>query len=84
MLEKTIKPIISSIGSVTYNLAKHAAKLIGPLVGNSPHHLKNTQEFVGKIQNLKLVDDEIITSYDVTALFTCIPPMMRSKWLGNV
>ena len=70
-----VRPIISSIGSVTYNLAKHAAKLIGLLVGNSPHHLKNTQEFVGKIQNLKLVDDEIITSYDVTALFTCIPPV---------
>ena len=24
--------------------------------------------------SVKLVDDEIITSYDVTALFTCIPP----------
>ena len=31
-----VRPIISSIGSVTYNLAKHAAKIIGPLVGQSP------------------------------------------------
>ena len=31
---------------------KHAAKLIGNLVGNSSHHLKNTQDFVVKIQNL--------------------------------
>ena len=29
----SLRPIISSIGSVTYNLAKHAVKLIGPLVG---------------------------------------------------
>ena len=67
-----VRPIISSIGSVTYNF-KHAAKLIGSLVGNSPHHLTNAQEFVGKVQNLKLVDDEITPLYDVTALFMCIP-----------
>ena len=37
---------------------------------------------------VKLVDDKIITSYDVTALFTCIPPwcdpsgegMSRERW----
>ena len=68
-----VRPIIGSIGSVTYNLAKHAAKLIGPLVGNS-RDLKNAQEFVGKIQILNFVDDEIITLYDDTAMFTCIPP----------
>ncbi|XP_072041394.1 uncharacterized protein [Amphiura filiformis] len=69
-----VRPIVSSIGSVTYNLAKHAAKILGPLVGRSPHHIKNTQDFVNQIKDLKLSESEIITSYDVTALFTCIPP----------
>ncbi|XP_072041173.1 uncharacterized protein [Amphiura filiformis] len=70
---------VSSIGSVTYNLAKHAAKILGPLVGRSPHHIKNTQDFVNQIKDLKLSESEIITSYDVTALFTCIPPDFALK-----
>ncbi|XP_072014754.1 uncharacterized protein [Amphiura filiformis] len=69
-----VRPIISSIGSVTYNLAKNAAKTIGPLVGKSPHHLINTQDFVKKIRDTSVDDNEIITSYDVSALFTSIPP----------
>ena len=59
---------------MSYNLAKHAAKVIGPLVGQSPHHLKNTQDFVKKINSPTLDENEIITSYDVSVLFTSIPP----------
>ncbi|XP_072050059.1 uncharacterized protein [Amphiura filiformis] len=74
-----VRPIVSSIGSVTYNLAKNAAKILGPLVGQSPHHIKNTQEFVNRIKDITLSEGETITSYDVTALFTCIPPDFALK-----
>ncbi|XP_072042909.1 uncharacterized protein [Amphiura filiformis] len=36
-------------------------------------------DFVDKIKDIELGDDEIITSYDVTALFTCIPPTEAIK-----
>ncbi|XP_072041441.1 uncharacterized protein [Amphiura filiformis] len=74
-----VRPIVSSIGSVTYNLAKYAAKILGPLVGQSPHHIKNTQEFVNRIKDITLSEGETITSYDVTALFICIPPDFALK-----
>ncbi len=67
-----LRPIIISIGSVyMYNLEKHAAQIIGPLVGKSPQHLVNTQDFVAKIKDIKLDEDEIVTSSDV---FKSIPP----------
>ncbi|XP_072051687.1 uncharacterized protein [Amphiura filiformis] len=69
-----VRPIVSSIGSVTYNLAKYAAKVLAPLVGKTPHHIKNSQAFVDTVKDIKLEQNEIITSYDVSALFTSIPP----------
>ncbi|XP_072023340.1 uncharacterized protein [Amphiura filiformis] len=68
-----LRPIISSIGSITYDTANFCAKIISPLVGNTPYHIKNTLDFVNKIGALKLSDDEELVSYDVTALFTSVP-----------
>ena len=33
-----LRPIVSSINSVTYNIAKYLATILSPLVGNTPHH----------------------------------------------
>jgi len=70
-----LRPIVSSIGSVTYNIAKHLAKILGPLVGQSEHHILNSKDFAEKIKGLVLDPDDTITSFDVTALFTSIPPV---------
>ena len=69
-----LRPIVSSVDSVTYNAAKHIAYIIGPLIGKSKHHIVNSQDFVNKIRDIKLQENETITSYDVSALFTCVPP----------
>ena len=68
-----LRPIVSCINSVTYNIAKHVANILAPLVGNTPHHIQNSEEFADKIQGLRLELDETMVSYDVTSLFTCIP-----------
>ena len=67
------RPIVSCIGSITYRLAKFAAGILCPLVGQSPHYVCNTMEFVVKNKNIRLYDSEILTSYDVLAQFTSIP-----------
>ena len=54
-------------------MAKELARILKPLVGSSPHHIKNTGDFIQQIQEVKLQPDEIITSYDVSALFTSVP-----------
>ena len=49
------------------------ADILSPLIGNTVHHILNTQTFVEKVKDLKLQPDESLVSFDVTALFTSIP-----------
>ena len=66
-----LRPIVSSRGSITYGVAKELA-YIKSLVGQSPHHLKNTH-FVQHIQKARLEPGEVMTSYNVKAMFTSVP-----------
>ena len=68
-----LRPIVSSRGFITYGAAKELAHIIKPLVGQSPHHLKNTQHFIKQLQGKMLEPGEVITSFDVKALFTYVP-----------
>ena len=54
-------------------MAKELARILKPLVGSSPHHIKHTGDFIEQIKHVKLQADETITSYDVSALFTSVP-----------
>ena len=74
-----LRPIISSIGTVTCNTAKELAKILKLLVGLSTHHVHNTGDFVEQLKDVRLKKEESIISYDVTALFTSvpIPPVLK-------
>ena len=48
-------------------------RILRPLVGSSPHHIKNTGDFTEQIKGITLQENECITSYDVLALFTSVP-----------
>ena len=39
----------------------------------SPHYLKSIQHFVQHIKEVKLEPGEVMTSYDIKALFTSVP-----------
>ena len=68
-----LRPIVSSIGTVTYQTSKEVARILKPLVGRSPHHVKNTQDFIGQIKGIHLGQDQCMMSYDVKVLFTSVP-----------
>ena len=74
-----LRPIVSSIGTVTYQTAKEVASILKPLVGKSPHHVKNTKEFIDQIKDIQLKEDQSMMSYDVKALFTSIPITPATK-----
>ena len=48
------------------------ARVLQPLVGKPPHHIKNTKDFVHQISGDQLQQGECVSSYDVTALFTSV------------
>lgn len=49
-----LRPIVDSIGSVTYNLSKYLANIIKPLLGNTEQHCENSKQLVKELKNLKL------------------------------
>ena len=68
-----LRPIVASRGSVTYYIARLVARILAPLVGKSPRHIKNSADLVNKISKLTLEEDECLVLFDVSALFTSIP-----------
>ena len=68
-----LRPIVSSIGAVSYETSKELARILKPLVGKSPCQVQNTQDFIQQIRGIKLQPDQCIMSYDVKALFTSVP-----------
>ncbi|XP_072023437.1 uncharacterized protein [Amphiura filiformis] len=68
-----LRPIVASRGSITYDTAKFVANILSPLVGKSERHLQNSEDLVNKMSKFTLGPDECLVSFDVTALFTCVP-----------
>ena len=66
-----ICPIVSSIGTFSYNLARFLCDLLSPLVRNDCS-CKDTFSFFSQIKNANL-SKKFLVSYDVTSLFTNIP-----------
>ena len=66
----SLRPIISSIGSVTYETAKKLSRILKPLMGKSPHHDK---DFIHSLEDIKMIPDECMMSFDVMALSTSVP-----------
>ena len=68
-----LRPIVSSIGSVSYATSKELARILKPLVGWSPYHVHNNQDLLEDLRSLKLEKDECLMSFDVKALLTSVP-----------
>ena len=64
-----LRPIVSSIGTFNYNLARFHCDLLSPLVPND-YSCKDT--FVSQTKNANL-SKKFLVSYDVTRFFTNIP-----------
>ena len=65
------RPIVSSIGTYNYNLAKYLCSLLKPHI-SSEFCATDTFSFVQEIQQFDF-SDKLLVSYDVTSLFTNIP-----------
>ena len=68
-----LRPIISSIGSVTHATAKELSRILKSLVGKSSHHVKNNMDFIESLEGIQLQPEESMVSFDVEALFTLVP-----------
>ena len=67
-----VRPIISNIGTATYRLAKHLAKLLLPL-STSEYTVKSAKDFIDKIRTIKVPKEYHMVSFEVKSLFTNVP-----------
>ena len=66
-----LRPIVLSICTFNYNLARFLCDLLSPLVPND-YSCKETFSFVSQIKNANL-SRKFLVSYNVTSLFANIP-----------
>ena len=66
-----LRPILSSIGTFNYSLARFLRDLLSPLVPNN-YCCKDTFSFVSQIKNANS-SRKLLVSYDMTSLFINIP-----------
>ena len=53
-----LRPIVSAIGSPTYDLAKHLTSLLQPYTGQTETYVKDSTDFIRKIKNLVLEEND--------------------------
>ncbi|KAL0870054.1 hypothetical protein ABMA27_006218 [Loxostege sticticalis] len=68
-----LRPIVSQIDSPTYDLAKHVAGVLQPLVGKTSSYVKDSMHFIELIKNISMEPGDIMVSFDVESLFTNVP-----------
>ena len=68
-----MQPIASGSGSITYSLASYLVDLLKACVGKSKNHIQNLKYLVELLKHIEVEEGEVITSFDVTCLFTSVP-----------
>ena len=68
----TLRPIISNIGTATYETAHYLSQLLS-LLGKSAYTVNSTEDFISKIKNQKAPPGYQMYSFDVKSLFTNVP-----------
>ena len=67
-----VRPILSATGAYNYKLAKWLDEKLKPLSVND-HIVKDIFEFGDDLHKLEIDEQDMLASYDVTALFTDVP-----------
>ena len=71
--EVLLRPIVSCIGSPSYRLSRFITSLISPLGGKMSTHVKNSRHFLEAVKGVRVTEDELLVSFDVSSLFTNVP-----------
>lgn len=80
------RPIVSSIDSPTYKLAKWYTSILSKVVGKLEGSVRNSFEFATKIKSKIVPENHTMLSLDAVSLYTSIPidlalDIIKNKWI---
>ena len=67
-----LRPVISNIGTATYETSKYLAELLKPL-SKSQYTIESTKDFIAKVRGINVPEQYSMMSFDVEGLFTNVP-----------
>ena len=67
------RPIISQIGTVTECIGRYVDYFLVPIVHNQHTYIKDTTDFIHKIESIKPPTDCWLCSFDISQMFTNCP-----------
>ena len=67
-----LRPVISNIGTATYELSRYLAGILKPLT-RSEYSVESSKDFVDMLKNKSLPPGFSLVSFDVVSLFTKVP-----------
>ena len=70
--ELPLRPVISNIGTATYELSKYLAQILKPLT-KSDYSIESTGDFINRLRNKRIPEGHKLVSFDVVSLFTKVP-----------
>ena len=68
-----LRPVISAVGTATYNTSKYLAWIVSPLVGRNGFVVQNSVQFIERTKGVVMDLDSLMVSFDVKALYTSLP-----------
>lgn len=70
---RPLRPVVSTIGSATYNMAQFLSNILGNIVGKTEYHVKNSFEFAEQVTGMQIPEGHVLFSLDVKSLYTNVP-----------
>ena len=65
-----LRLIVSCVNTFAYDLSSYLADVLSPLTGKSEYTVNNSAHFVSTINGERVLESEIMVSFDVESLFT--------------
>ncbi|XP_062716986.1 uncharacterized protein LOC134292157 [Aedes albopictus] len=70
---RPLRPVVSTVGSATYNMAQLLSNILGNIVGKTEYHVINSFEFAEEVTGMQVPEEHVLFSLDVKSLYTNVP-----------
>lgn len=78
------RPIVSNINSETYKISQLIEHFLSPLANKHPSYIKNSYDFIEKIQKFQLDQEYILLTGDVASLYTNMDQDLTLKCITEI